>query len=67
MIPYQTKIKKLPGTSYNEPSARENPNKRNETFYRFAGLTKDKEIFYAQVKEDKKNGRKYFMSCFSPE
>ncbi len=54
-------------SSRNAPSIRENPNKRNETLYRFAGLTRDKELFYAQIKEDKKHSRKYFMSCFPPE
>ena len=39
---------------------------RKEILYRFVGLTKEKELFYVQIKEDKKN-RKYFMSCFPPE
>jgi len=30
----------------NESSLRENPNKRNEALYRFAGLTKEKELFF---------------------
>jgi len=32
--------------------------------HRFAGLTKEKELFYVQVKKEKKSGKKYFMSCF---
>ena len=53
--------------SRNEPVAKPNPNKNNEVVYRFAGLTTEKEIFYVQIKEDKKRKRKYFMSCFPPE
>jgi hypothetical protein len=53
--------------SRNQPSSKQNPNKPSEILHRFAGLTKDKELFYVQIKEDKKSGRKYFMSCFPPE
>jgi len=53
--------------SRNQPSSKQNPNKPNEILHRFAGLTKDKELFYVQIKENKKSGRKYFMSCFPPE
>jgi len=53
--------------SRNSPSSKQNPNKPNEILHRFAGLTKNKELFYVQIKEDKKSGRKYFMSCFPPE
>jgi len=52
--------------SRNEPISKENPNKKSEVLHRFAGLTKGKELFYAQVKEDKPTGKKYFMSCFPP-
>ena len=53
--------------SRNHPATKENPNKKSELLHRFAGLTKEKEIFYVQVKENKRTGRKYFMSCFPPE
>jgi hypothetical protein len=49
-----------------KPSSKLNPNVKNEILHRFAGITKDKRIFYVQIKENKK-GKKYFMSCFSPE
>jgi len=52
--------------SRNQPISKQNPNKGSEILHRFAGLTKNKELFYAQIKEDKKSGRKYFMSCFPP-
>ena len=42
----------------------ENADNRNEILHRFAGKTKDKEIFFVQIKENKKNSKKYFMSCF---
>ena len=50
--------------SRNNPVSEENPHKKNEILHRFAGLTKDKELFFVQIKENKKSGRKYFMSCF---
>jgi len=50
-----------------EPTSKQNPNKPKEILHRFAGLTKDKEIFYVQIKEDKNTDKKYFMSVFSPE
>lgn len=50
--------------SRNQPISKENPNKRGEILYRFEGFTRDKELFYIQIKEDKKSKKKYFMSCF---
>ncbi len=50
--------------SRNTPLSNDNPANRNETLHRFAGLTKDKRLFYVQIKEDKKRGHKYFMSAF---
>ncbi len=49
------------------PTSKQNPNKKSEILHRFAGLTKDKELFFVQIKEDKKTDKKYFMSVFSPE
>lgn len=42
----------------------QNPNKPYESLHRFAGQTKDGEIFYVQIKENKKTNRKDFMSVF---
>jgi len=53
--------------SRNHPTSEENPHKKGELLHRFAGLTKDKELFYMQIKEDKRSGGKYFMSCFPAE
>jgi hypothetical protein len=52
--------------SKNEPEIKKNPNKPSEIFYRFAGLTAEREIFFVQIKENKKK-QKFFMSCFSSE
>ena len=45
------------------PDSRPNPNGRNEIVHRFAGKTKSGEIFYVQVREDRR-GNKYLMSIF---
>jgi len=42
----------------------QNPSKSQESLHRFAGQTKDGEIFYVQIKENKKTNRKDFMSVF---
>jgi hypothetical protein len=46
------------------PVTMQNPNNSDEALHRFAGKTADGEIFYVQVKENKKNNRKDFMSVF---
>ena len=56
----------LVNKSKHNPILKTNPNKKGEIFYRFAGLTGEKHLFFVQIKEDKKK-RKYFMSCFGPE
>ena len=50
-----------------EPSSKENPNKRSEILHRFAGATKDSEIFFVQIKEYKKTDQKWLMSVFPME
>ena len=50
--------------SKNEPKFFSNPMKKSEILYRFSGLTKDKELFYVQIKENVKNDKKYLMSVF---
>lgn len=51
--------------SRNVPTSKDNVNNRSEILHRFEGQTRNKETFIVQIKEDKKTGRKYFMSCFS--
>ena len=53
--------------SRNKSSIRVNPNNKNELLYRFAGLTKNKELFFVQIKENVRTDRKYFMSVFSTD
>jgi len=53
--------------SKNAPSSKQNPNKRTEVLHRFAGLTKEGELFYVQVKENTRSKKKYFISCFPPD
>lgn len=48
----------------NHPATEENPNKPSELLHRFAGLTKDKEKFFVQIKEHKRTGKKQLMSIF---
>ena len=42
-------------------------NNMNEMLHRFEGETKDGEVFYVQVKQNKRTGRKDFMSVFPPK
>lgn len=46
------------------PLSRENPNDRGEILHRFTGITAEKEIFFVQIKEDKKTTQKYLISIF---
>lgn len=50
--------------SRNKPSIKQNPNNKNEKLYRFYGLTKEKEEFCVQIKENTKTRKKYLMSIF---
>lgn len=47
-----------------EPTSKENPNRRSEIFHRFMGITKNQDVFYVQIKEDKNSRQKFFMSVF---
>lgn len=49
------------------PISKENPNKKGEVLHRFVGITGSDELFYVQIKEDLRSGRKYFMSVFNPK
>lgn len=55
----------LIGNSKNKPMSEEvNPNHKTELLYRFSGLTATGESFFVQIKENRKSGRKDFMSVF---
>lgn len=53
--------------SHNHPSIIKNPNKENETLYRFLGETKEGNLFLVQIKEHKKTRTKNLMSIFPRE
>ena len=44
-----------------------NPNKKSELLHRFYGITKEKEIFFVQIKENVNTDRKELMSIVLPE
>ncbi len=47
-----------------EPESKENPNKKMEILHRFGGITKEKDMFFVQVKENKRTGQKFLISIF---
>lgn len=47
-----------------EPTSKENPNNRSEILHRFAGITAENDLFYVQIKEDKRSGQKFLISVF---
>lgn len=47
-----------------EPITKENPNKPSELLHRFAGITRENDLFFVQIKEDRKTDKKWFMSVF---
>ena len=48
------------------PTTKQNPNDTNELLHRFAGATRDDELFYVQIKQNIKTGRKDLLSIFPP-
>ena len=48
-----------------KPISKNNPNVSYEILHRFFGMTKERDLFIVQIKEDIKKDKKYFMSCFS--
>jgi len=48
----------------NAPESIINTSKQVEIFHRFTGVTKDTEIFFVQIKENRRTDRKEFMSVF---
>ncbi|MEK7065326.1 MAG: hypothetical protein AAB963_02680 [Patescibacteria group bacterium] len=47
-----------------QPTSRENPNRRDEILHRFMGSTPNDEVFFVQIKEERKNGQKWLISIF---
>ncbi len=60
---YPCALELIQKTSY-EPISKENPNRPGEILHRFAGSTPDNELFFVQIKEDKRNGQKWLISVF---
>src|SRR3989339_774357 len=44
------------------PVSKENVDRRSEILHRFAGITKDGELFFTQIKEEKRSGQKFLIS-----
>jgi len=49
------------------PESKENVDRKSEILHRFAGKTKSGEMFFVQIKANKKSGQKWFMSVFPLE
>jgi len=47
-----------------DPTTKQNPNKPDELLHRFAGLTRDNELFFVQIKEDRSSDQKWLVSVF---
>jgi hypothetical protein len=47
-----------------EPVSKENVDRRSEILHRFTGVTREKEIFFVQIKENKNNDQKFLISIF---
>ncbi|HHD80158.1 MAG TPA: hypothetical protein ENK99_00910 [Campylobacterales bacterium] len=47
-----------------EPESKENPHKRSEILHRFAGITKENDMFFVQIKENKRTNQKFLISIF---
>lgn len=46
------------------PKSIENVDKKSEMLHRFAGITSENELFYVQIKENKRTSQKYLISIF---
>lgn len=47
-----------------EPDTKENVDEKGVLLHRFTGISPEKEIFFVQIKQDKRTAQKYFMSVF---
>lgn len=46
------------------PTSIENVDRKSEILHRFMGITSENEVFYVQIKENKRNAQKYLISVF---
>lgn len=47
-----------------DPRSKENVDKPSEILHRFRGISPESEIFFVQIKENKRNNQKYLISTF---
>ena len=47
-----------------DPESKENIDRRSEIFHRFSGKTKAGDLFFVQIKEEKRFGEKWLISTF---
>lgn len=50
--------------SHINPTSKENVDKPKEILHRFEGMSLEKDLFFVQIKEEKKSGKKWLMSVF---
>ncbi|HEY4480074.1 MAG TPA: hypothetical protein VJB58_01220 [Candidatus Paceibacterota bacterium] len=50
--------------NHTNPVSKDDSNDTQFILHRFSGLTKQRELFYVQIKENKKTGEKIFLSAF---
>lgn len=50
-----------------QPESKENPNRKSEILHRFTGITSNANLFHVQIKENKNNQHKWFLSVFPDE
>lgn len=50
--------------SHFDPASKENVDRKSEILHRFMGVTSENEVFFVQIKENKRNGQKYLISVF---
>lgn len=60
---YQPAIELIRNSPFT-PTTMQNPNNTDELLHRFEGIAESGTKFSVQIKENKKTGRKDFMSCF---
>ena len=49
------------------PASVKNYNRSSEILHRFIGVTRDDDLFFVQIKENKKTGNKWLISIFPPD
>ncbi|MBI2427002.1 MAG: hypothetical protein HYV34_04090 [Candidatus Kerfeldbacteria bacterium] len=50
-----------------DPITKDNPNRSGELLHRFSGMAPNGNLYYVQVKENKRTGRKWLISVFPEE